>query len=403
MGQSALRSRIVVASAAALACGACLVSLEGLTGGNGGAGGDAGMQPGDETTATDLDANGTLADAGGDSGDGRVACAAGGALGDNYNCGICGRACAGNSCAGNRCSVELVYDGVDGGGALAVASNGTNVYFSTPGQIRRQPLPLGTTPTVTTEYMSAEAVDLLLAPDALYDAWGPWMMRRDLSSLGASYYGYLNGQRSTTTLARRVTPATIYCGQTNTGGTGLLVIDSSGNGSLYANNADVTYTWGVAFREPYLFWTQANSGVVRRSNVNVMPTAYDTMTTLVTSPRGIAVDNDYVYVVSQTGPNASDPGSVLRFAQSSWRGDAGAPTLLAGGQSMPEHLVENGDYVYWLNRGVSFSDGAILRAKKDGSEPPLLLAGGIAQPTRIAVDGTHIYWASANGVHRTTR
>jgi hypothetical protein len=107
-------------------------------------------------------------------------------------------------------------------------------------------------------------------------------------------------------------------------------------------------------------------------------------------PNGLATDANYIYWSTLTNTIAraklDGTGMNLKFIT-----DTGvqSETVLS---PLPYGLVVSGQYIYWANQ----ADGAVGRAKLDGTEANKLFIQGADFPGGVAVDDQYIYWANNN-------
>jgi len=186
----------------------------------------------------------------------------------------------------------------------------------------------------------------------------------------------------------------------------------------------------IAADDTYLFWANfANGGSINRVKKSD-GTAFKKLTDA-NSPAGIALASDSVVyssgtsiwkipkdggsaqvLATQTGMNPkgvaidstgvywADVGlSAIMFKPSS-----GAAKSLVGQQKYPLSVVVDDIYVYWANAGTfvsgecSTSDGSIMRANKDGSNP-ITIATAQACPQGLLLAGTRLYWTNLGTKH----
>ncbi len=100
------------------------------------------------------------------------------------------------------------------------------------------------------------------------------------------------------------------------------------------------------------------------------------------TPRGIAVDDTYLYWVT------ADDGVLHRVAKGD--PDAGPPENLAGDLPEPGEIALYGDWIYVASTA---NGGAILRAPKAGG-PSETVATSQAGAQGIAADATGVYWTT---------
>jgi hypothetical protein len=98
---------------------------------------------------------------------------------------------------------------------------------------------------------------------------------------------------------------------------------------------------------------------------------------------GLAVDATHVYWTERSA------GRVMRAAKDL----TGAGSALLLGAQNPGKLVVDDTFVYWVDEGTGNDDGAIRRARKDGSLP-VVLAKGQQKPTGLALLGTRLFWTN---------
>ena len=101
-------------------------------------------------------------------------------------------------------------------------------------------------------------------------------------------------------------------------------------------------------------------------------------------PSALAVDGP-AFFWAEYGTSA-EAGAVQRASL-----DGGAPTLVAGGQTSPDGVAAYAGYAYWVSTG----DGAVRRAKEDGTGAVETLSSGENVPVALAVDASGVYWINA--------
>jgi virginiamycin B lyase len=149
-------------------------------------------------------------------------------------------------------------------------------------------------------------------------------------------------------------------------------VDGSGvNQSFIA--ADVPID--VAFDDGHIYWANFGSATIGRANLDGTG-VNQSFITLPDSPRGVAVDDRYVY---WTGS-----GTVGR---ANLDGSGADQSFIAPGGT-PAGIVVNAGHVYWTQLAI----GWIGRANLDGSHVQNDFITQSADATDLAVDGRHIYW-----------
>jgi hypothetical protein len=105
-------------------------------------------------------------------------------------------------------------------------------------------------------------------------------------------------------------------------------------------------------------------------------------------PWGLDVHADFVYVVDDAG------GSVVAIPQAGC-----APFVLASGLNRPSDVLLVDDWVYFTERGNTYTDGAIGRVNRPSTPcgqgdtyQVETLVSGLGHPTWLATDDVHVYW-----------
>jgi hypothetical protein len=128
----------------------------------------------------------------------------------------------------------------------------------------------------------------------------------------------------------------------------------------------------------YAFDHEVDEQVV--NSPNTAPTSFALSHTPIVD---LVADNLTVYWVNSGG-------DVEALAKSL----AGAPpTILATGQSHPQHMTLDDSNVYWTNQGAVGGQGSVAMASKLGGTP-ITLASNQSSPSAIAVDNTGVYWTN---------
>ena len=323
---------------------------------------------------------------------------------DSHNCGACGHDCLGQPCANGLCSAETVYhDAAAHGHATAIAldpadptyvfvaassndaSNGyilrvaktttggaapetlaTGIYASygmvvaggTVFWTQGDQVPSGSrgvgrvqkTPGGTGQLATAPGKPSDLAADATSLFWDDY----DLSGLRSASQGApASSQQILTSEVRDVV----------VDGTRLFVAigDNAGSGSIAAAAKD-------------------GSGLQTIKSE--------------TYPNGLALDQDYVYWVS----DQDAPDGAIRRAPK-----AGGPvTDIARTQNRPCCLTLAGTFAYWLTVSTSNQPAALMRAPVAGGAA-LALATVSDDADSTKADAAYVYWVDNGDVHRVAR
>jgi hypothetical protein len=102
---------------------------------------------------------------------------------------------------------------------------------------------------------------------------------------------------------------------------------------------------------------------------------------------GMAADATYLYI-------ADVAGTVSRVETALFQSE----DKLAAGQASPHYLLEDGGYLFWINRGTgpNFTDGALLRCPKAACGANLeVLASGLKVVFALVQDADALYYASS--------
>ncbi len=146
---------------------------------------------------------------------------------------------------------------------------------------------------------------------------------------------------------------------------------------------------------PEIFWVQQNAGVIRAATLDGANQRI--IATVDLFPRGIAVDNDFVYVTEHTlFTGTPGTGKILRMNKDG----SNVTTIVSGIDYAPSIAVGPDGKIYWITNGSlgAFRDsGAVFSANPDGSGVTMVLDlnvlsvtfgeyMGSSQPKDIAID-----------------
>jgi hypothetical protein len=97
--------------------------------------------------------------------------------------------------------------------------------------------------------------------------------------------------------------------------------------------------------------------------------------------------------------NATDVYFVMSKAGTiSWVSrSGGAVQLLVSSQPYPDSIALDSNNVYWLNEGLSYGTGSVMKLSLTGGEP-VTLATSEAAPEAMAVDASNVYWVDYGDV-----
>jgi hypothetical protein len=166
---------------------------------------------------------------------------------------------------------------------------------------------------------------------------------------------------------------------------------NSGNGTVWRANKDgggrmqlaggQQTPWVIAVRRGQVYWSQNGSG----GAIVTVPATGGVARELSgpqPSPRGLAIDDSYVYFVTED----PDAGTVQRMLL-----DGGDLSILASDQQSPKEVVLTPAAIFWSNPG----DGTIMRLPMAAAGvDPTIVASGLGTPFGLATDGTFLYWTS---------
>ena len=164
------------------------------------------------------------------------------------------------------------------------------------------------------------------------------------------------------------------------------IVASSLQDTTYVNHPD-----SVVADNSGVYWTNAGgrpgfpegSVVVCRATGCGSP-GPQILATSLQRPRGIALDEAFVYWVNEGVGADTDTGTVSRILKS-----GGVAQKIADHQSGPAYIAVDVENVYWTNRG----SGDVMVWPKSGGDPQMF-ASGQGNAWAIAVDASGVYWTT---------
>ena len=137
-----------------------------------------------------------------------------------------------------------------------------------------------------------------------------------------------------------------------------------------------------------VYWTNYNSGEVRRIAKTAGAQATTISSIANTNPWGIAVDSQNVY---WTEPNIQSGGTSTAVREAPLTG--GPATVLVPDPATPQAIVAGAGAVYWIDpNGVS-------TVSVDGGAPQTF-AGASNVSDALAIDAVNLYWSTSDAVYQ---
>ena len=292
---------------------------------------------------------------------------------DPHNCGGCGVDCDGGACDAGACtSMPAGVLATGQLGPIAIAADGTNVYWITAGA----------------SYSSKLGIKV----------WGAQVLACAASGCGnrptvlVTYPpapGLLTGGTPPSTAAIAVDATRVYwidresvraCAIGGCGCAPTTIV-----GSLWQPSA-VTAAGGN------VFWTEWAHGAPYTGSVSTCPTAgCGSGPTVLASGQGgplsLTADDGHVYWAD----TYQDGGPIWECAPA---GCDGGVQLVSNVNGSPYAIASDATNLYWANAGA----GTIVQcAKTDCQGTRVLLASGRVRPSGIATDGVSVYWRDGPG------
>jgi hypothetical protein len=116
------------------------------------------------------------------------------------------------------------------------------------------------------------------------------------------------------------------------------------------------------------------------------------------SPCGLAVVGARVFWVDRGDPELDQSNGTVRVHD-------GAVSTLVTGEAAPTGLVADDEFLYWTRLGtkaLGYTDGALVRARQDGSEVTELATGELHGNTLVQ-DSSWLYLAGATHLYRVKK
>lgn len=148
-----------------------------------------------------------------------------------------------------------------------------------------------------------------------------------------------------------------------------------------ANVVGALSAGSIASDSKFVFWADRISQRLIRSKTD--GSDLHEIVVAQTEPAGLWVDDSGVYFTTRTAP-----GTVKRAAKDG----SGLVVLAAAEPTPPDHVVVSGEWVYWIDLANVPGNGAVRRARRDGTEAITLAAN--QSPIDLVVDDTYVYWSS---------
>jgi hypothetical protein len=116
------------------------------------------------------------------------------------------------------------------------------------------------------------------------------------------------------------------------------------------------------------------------------------------SPCGLAVVGARVFWVDRGDPELDQSNGTVRVHD-------GAVSTLVTGEAAPTGLVADDEFLYWTRFGtkaLAYTDGAVVRARQDGSEVTVLATGAL-QANTLVQDSSWLYLTGSQRVYRVKK
>ncbi len=259
---------------------------------------------------------------------------------DGAHCGKCNNSCDGSSCSAEKCQPLVIAMGQSSPGEIALDSG--QVYWTNygSGAVMRA---------------SKDGKTTVIVADNQASVWG-------VAVFGSNVY-WANAAS---------TGGSAWQGSTN---------GSSAPVELYATKASNSRMRGVAADGDYLFIAHYDyNQVVRVNLVDQTKASYPAQ-----KPNDITLDADSAYW-------SNEEGSLVKLSRMAASGTA--PQVLLSGLSRPRGVAFDENNVFVVASGnVNGSDGTLYRVPKNGGVG-VELATSLHNPRELAVDATHVYFTS---------
>jgi hypothetical protein len=317
-----------------------------------------------------------FADCNGNGGDGcEVDVAA-----DGEHCGKCNNSCDGASCSAEKCQPLIIAQGQSSPGEIALDSG--HVYWTNygSGSVMRA---------------SKDGRTTVIVADNQAFAWGVSVVGNQVywanaSTIGSAWQGSIDGSVAPVELYSAKAPNSRMRGVA-ADGEYLFIAHYDYNQVVRVNLVDQSKASfpaqkpnDIALDAEAAYWSNEEGSLVKLPRAAATGTAPQVLLTGISRPRGVAVDENSVFVVAAGNVSASD-GTLYRVPK-----NGGVAVELATALHNPRELALDGLHVYF----TSYGDGTVQRMSKDG------VAGGTREvvataqqfPIGIGVDGNYVFW-----------
>jgi hypothetical protein len=346
------------------------------------ASGDRAERPADAGALHASDAS--AASNGGDADTGAGACAL--TLDDDHNCGACGHDCTvcGGTCQAGACTLAVLDSALANPGGIAVDS--TYVYYADEVQSsadggRIYALPKAGGPRV--ELASAQQAPLGIAVDSTGLYWID-----AVSSMG-SIMKLAPGAIDPVALAPNPAGTSIAVENGN-------VIWSGGGraggmwelpaGSDAPIELDPATSNGFAISNGVVYYfVNSTTSELRKATPIIAPTTIATTPESLDAYQHLAVSGDTVFLALQDGPGSGEIDSVPVTG--------GTPNAILP-HAAASAIAADESSVYWIDYSQAPTDGHIVKAGRDGSNPTMLSTSFANTANHLAIDNHCVYVTS---------
>ncbi len=332
------------------------------------------------------------------------------------DCGGCGHKCQG-VCSSGVCQPIVMFTSAPTNQTTwGVASDGTNVYFTTHGVVSQPPQVL--TVPAASPVAGVPATPSVIpistsGPTSLYsivlDSQSPYLLFDDRIS-GVYAARKLGG--SVTPVTDTISSGVVDVAISGTNGYALsfggVVLQPlpSGTTTVLAPTVDPV---SITADPNNVYWTDVGangSGNYTTGTIMKIPAAGGTPTTLASGQgfvAGIGVDATNVYWVNENSPPSVAKVPIAGGAVTTMA-NVPAPPPPGGGPSCCagiSNVVSDGTNIYYgTHNYTTNSGGQIWTVPAIGGTPVLLVNDAAGDPLTLALDGNNIYWTNGTNVEK---